>query len=141
MYNRAADAGASGSALGVVSGLAHALDTRYPECSHGAAYSIFTAPGMRFNREHNLAGQARLAALMGVQEPGMGQREGAERAADAVADTFRSLGMPARLRDVGVPQEGITLIAEDAVADFFLSRNVRPVKAASELVELLQGIW
>ena len=42
MYNRAWDTGASGSALGVVSALAHSLDSRYLDCSHGAAYSITT---------------------------------------------------------------------------------------------------
>ena len=59
LYNRATDAGAGGSALGVVTALAHSLDTRYPECGHGDAYSILTAPGMRFNAESNAAGQAR----------------------------------------------------------------------------------
>ena len=94
MYNRAWDTGASGSALGVVSALAHSLDTRYPDCSHGAAYSILTGPGMRFNRDHNAAGQARVADALGVREPGASDAEAADAAADAVTAFFEAIGLP-----------------------------------------------
>jgi alcohol dehydrogenase class IV len=141
LYNRAGDSGAGGSAVGVVSAIAHSLDTRYPECDHGAAYSILTAPGMRFNREHNLAGQARLASVMGLRQRSMEDSAAAAAAADAVANVFGALGMPSRLNQVGVNEEGVKLIAEDAMTDFALHRNVRPVKEVSELEELLREIW
>ena len=140
LSNRAGDSGGGGGAMGVVSGLAHSLDTRYPECSHGAAYSILTAPGMRFNQHHNAAGQARLADILGVRQETMDQKQAAEAAASAVAKTYLSLGMESRLSEVGVTEEGIGLIAEDAITDFGLSRNVRPVQNAEELAELLRGI-
>ena len=141
MYNRAWDTGASGSALGVVSALAHSLDTRYPECSHGAAYSITTGPGMRFNRDHNAAGQARVADSLGVREPGASDSEAAEAAADAVTAFFEAIGLPVRLRDIGVPGEDIPAIAEDALTDFGLHRNVRPVSGAEELEAVLRSAW
>jgi alcohol dehydrogenase class IV len=141
LYNRAGDSGAGGSAVGVVSAMAHSLDTRYPECDHGAAYSILTAPGMRFNRDHNVAGQARLASVMGVRQHSMGDDAAAMAAADAVAQAFGALGMPSRLSQVGVSEEGVKLIAEDTMTDFALHRNVRPVKEVSELEKLLREIW
>jgi alcohol dehydrogenase class IV len=141
MYNRAWDTGASGSALGVVSALAHSLDTRYPECGHGEAYSITTAPGMRFNRTHNVSGQARIADALGVREPGAGDDVAAESAADAIAGFFEAIGLPGALRDVGVPAEGISEIAEDAMTDFGLHRNIRPVSDVSELERVLQEAW
>ncbi len=141
MYNRAWDTGASGSALGVVSALAHSLDTRYPECSHGAAYSITTAPGMRYNRSHNVSGQARVADALGVREPGADDETAAESAADAVAGFFEAIGMPGALRDVGVPVDGITEIAEDAMTDFGLHRNIRPVAGVEELEAVLREAW
>ena len=118
IYNRAWDTGANGSALGVVSALAHSLDTRYAECSHGAAYSITTAPGMRFNRDHNLGGQARFADAFGARNASMTDGTAADAAAESVSNFFRQVGMPTRLRDVGVPAGGITAIAEDALTDF-----------------------
>ena len=141
MYNRAWDSGASGSALGVVSALAHSLDTRYAGCSHGAAYSITTAPGMRFNRDYNRGGQARVAEALGVREPGATDTQAADAAADAVGSFFEAIGLPVRLRDVGVPAEGIAAIAEDALTDFGLHRNVRLVNSAAELEGLLRAAW
>ena len=141
VYNRATDTGASGSALGVVSALAHSLDTRYEDCSHGAAYSITTAPGMRFNRDYNIAGQARLADALGVREPGANDSDAADAAADAVAGFFEAIGMASTLRDVGVPAEGIHIIAEDALTDFGLHRNVRPINGAEELEGILRSAW
>ena len=140
-YNRAWDTGAGGSALGVVSALAHSLDTRYPECSHGAAYSILTAPGMRFNRAYNASGQARVADALGVREPGAGDDEAAASAADAIGGFFEAIGLPVALRDVGVPAEGIGEIAEDAMTDFGLHRNVRPIAGVEELEGVLSEAW
>ncbi len=141
MYNRAWDTGASGSALGVVSALAHSLDTRYPDCTHGAAYSITTGPGMRFNRDYNLTGQARVADALGVREPGAGDAEAAEAASDAVSGFFEAIGLPGALRDVGVPADGIEAIAEDAMTDFGLHRNVRPINGVEELEAVLRAAW
>ena len=141
MYNRAWDTGANGSALGVVSALAHSLDTRYAECGHGAAYSITTGPGMRFNRDFNTAGQARVADALGVREPGDSDQEAADSAAAAVTGFFEAVGLPVRLRDVGIPAEGIPQIAEDALTDFGLHRNVRPVQGANELEDVLRSAW
>lgn len=141
MYNRAWDTGASGSALGVVSALAHSLDTRYAECDHGSAYSITTGPGMRFNRDFNAAGQARVADALGVREPGDSDQDAADSAAAAVTGFFEAIGLPVRLRDVGVPADGIPQIAEDALTDFGLHRNVRPVSGAEELEAVLRSAW
>ncbi len=141
MYNRAWDTGANGSALGVVSALAHSLDTRYPDCSHGAAYSITTGPGMRFNRDFNTAGQARVSDALGVREPGDNDQEAADSAAAAVTGFFEAIGLPVRLRDVGVPAEGLSQIAGDAVTDFGLHRNVRPINGAEELEAVLRSAW
>ena len=140
-YNRAWDTGAGGSALGVVSALAHSLDTRYPDCSHGAAYSILTAPGMRFNRSHNVSGQARVADALGVREPGADDANAAEAAADAVAGFFEAVGLPGALRDVEVSEESIALIAQDAMTDFGLHRNIRPITGVEELEGVLRSAW
>ena len=141
LMNRAMDSGAGGGGLGVVSSLAHSLDSGYPECSHGDAYAVLTAPGIAFNRDFNLAGQARLASIMGVMNGDMDDRQGADAAATAVAETYRQLEMPSRLREVGVPEDGVKQIAVDSMTDFGITRNVRPVKDAVELDELLKQIW
>jgi alcohol dehydrogenase class IV len=126
--------------LGVVTALAHSLDTRYPECGHGDAYTILTAPGMRFNAESNAAGQARFAQAMGVKKEGMDDRQAAAAAADAIEVLFKGLGLPVRLSEVGVPDEGVDLIAADAMTDFGLHRNVRKIQNVDELKGILESV-
>ena len=141
LSNRASDNGAGGRSLGVTGALAHSLDTRYPECSHGAAYSILTAPGMRFNAVSHPAGQARLAGLLGVRKDGDDDRKAAESAARWVEETYAGLGMPSKLREVGVPPDGVAEIARDSMTDFAITRNVRPVSDVGELEDLLRSVW
>jgi hypothetical protein len=42
---------------------------------------------------------------------------------------------------VGVPEAGISEIAGDALTDFGLHRNVRPVNGAEELEAVLRSAW
>jgi alcohol dehydrogenase len=139
LANRAADAGAGGGG-GIANGIAHQLQTRY-RADQGVANAVLTAPGMRFNRDVLTSGQARLAETLGVRQPGMTDAEAADAAAGAVADLLRRIGMPSRLRDLGVPEADLPAIAEDAMHDFFLQSNPRPVRDASELVALLSDAW
>ena len=78
--------------------------------------------------------------LLLLETKGIGQEQAAKAAADAVESTYRETGMPLRLKDVGVTEQGIRQIAEDAMTDFGLHRNVRPVQDKEDLVELLQEI-
>lgn len=143
LSNRAADVegGGGGGGYGIIGGLAHTVDTLYPECSHGAAYSIVTPLGLRFNLEQTVAGQARLARALNAADDGASDSDAAAVAADAVESFFGRVGMPRRLRDVGVPRDGIQQIAEDALEDFGLHRNARPISGTEELAELLESVW
>jgi alcohol dehydrogenase class IV len=101
---------------------------------------------MRFNREANLAGQARLASLLG-RPLGTGApvpaetAEAAEWTAQWVEKFYQDMGMPTRLRQAGVPRKDIGAVAQDALTDFGMHRNVRRVKEVAELVELLERMW
>lgn len=139
LANRAADAGAGGGG-GVANGIAHQLQTRY-RADQGVANAVLAAPGMRFNRDVLMAGQVRLAEALGVRRAGMTDVEAADAAADAVAELLQRIGMPSRLRDLGVPEADLPAIAEDAMQDFFLRSNPRPVRDASELMSVLSDVW
>jgi len=129
-----------GRAFGIISSLGHVIDTIYPHISHGDSYSLCTAWGMRFNQAETSAGLSRLADGLGV---GNGARadDAAKRATDFVEDFYRKLGMPVRLRDADIPQEGLERIAQDAMGDFYLHQNARKVKDPSELMGLLKQMW
>jgi alcohol dehydrogenase class IV len=139
LSNRALDAMRS-RAFGIISSFGHVIDTLYPHVDHGQSYSLTTAWGMRFNLEQTVGGLARLGRELGVGA-GLSEREAATKATDFVEDFYRRLGMPVRLRDVGIPKEGIEKIAEDCMGDFYLHQNARKVKSAAELLDVLSRMW
>ena len=95
---------------------------------------------MRFNAEANTAGQARFAQAMGVKENGMDDTQAAAVAADAIEELFLSLELPVRLNQVGVTEDGIDQIAQDAMSDFGLHRNVRKIQNVAELKGILATV-
>lgn len=139
LSNRALDAMRS-RAFGIISSFGHVIDTLYPHVDHGQSYSLTTAAGMRFNLDQCTGGLARLGREVGAG-PGLSDRDAAIQATDFVESFYRDLGMPVRLRDVGVPKEGIAKIAEDCMGDFYLHQNARKVKSADELLETLERMW
>ena len=78
---------------------------------------------------------------MGVNRDSYDDHTAALATADEVTGTFMNLGMPVRLTEVGVDESGSKLIAQDAMTDYNLHRNVRPVENASELEELLNEVY
>ena len=144
LANRAGDVdaqGAGGGGFGVIGALAHSLDTRYGQVGHGESYAIVTPPALRFNLAQTQPGQARLARELGAATAETPEPEAAAAAAGAVEAMLASLGMPSRLSAVGVPEEGVKLLAADAMEDFNLHRNARPVAGPADLVELLREIY
>ena len=64
-----------------------------------------------------------------------------ESVIDAVDRICGALDAPRRLRDVGVPHDALPGIATLGMADWFLRGNPRPVRAASELQQILEEAW
>ena len=61
-------------------------------------------------------------------------------AADAIEGLFTQLGLPTKLNEVGVHQDGISQIADDAMTDFGLHRNVRKIQNVDELINILVSV-
>ena len=62
-------------------------------------------------------------------------------AADAVAALCRSLGLPARLRDVDVPESGLEHIAAATLHDRGLATNPKPITDAAPILRVLRQAW
>jgi alcohol dehydrogenase class IV len=122
----------------------HALE--YPvggavHCSHGAGNGLLLPHVMRFNLEARPAAFARIAALLGENITGLSETEAAHRAVEAVDRLKADIGIPARLRDLGVTQEQLPLFAEKAFAlKRILRVNPRPVSQA-DLEKILRSAW
>jgi alcohol dehydrogenase class IV len=87
--------------------LVHGLE--YPiggavHCSHGAGNGLLLPYVMRFNLPERKAEFARIARLLGGNLIGLSIESAAERAIDLVIELRAAIGIPARLRDLGVAQ-------------------------------------
>ena len=65
----------------------------------------------------------------------------ASRPADVVAALIAGLGLPARLRDVGVKQEQLDRIAELSMHDRWIHTNPRKIDGPAVVRQLLDAAW
>lgn len=96
---------------------------------------------MRFNRDHVAPRQAWIARILGRDVSNLTPERAADAAADAVEALTRDLGLPTRLRDVGVEPTDFDGIADDALQDLIVATNPRPIGSREEIIGLLQEAW
>jgi maleylacetate reductase len=123
-----AGAALRGAGLGLGHAMAQALGGRYG-ISHGAANAVCLPPALRFNAAVAAAEIARFGAAIGA--PG--------DAAGKVEELARLAGFD-RLRDLGVPEDELRLVAEAAAVRAGAKANPRQASPA-EIAELLRSVW
>jgi len=87
---------------------------------------------LAFNAQVNADRQAEIAAALGA----------AGQPASEVLDRFiAGLGLPRRLRDVGVKREDLQRIATNCMLDDWTFSNPRPIHAAQEVMPILESVY
>jgi alcohol dehydrogenase len=123
---------------GITTVLGHAIGARH-HLDNGIANAIVLAHVLRFNGIAGETGLQKVAAALGLpRSEGEAQVEAVVEAIDVL---FSRLGIPRRLREVGVSREALPDIAAHAIGDWFLGGNPRPVRSESELQQVLEGAW
>jgi alcohol dehydrogenase class IV len=130
-------AGLAFSNVGVA--IVHALE--YPvggatHCSHGAGNGLLLPYAMRYNLPARQREFAAIARLLGEDVSGLDEAAAAERAITAVERLRRDIGIPQRLRDLGVTEAQLRPFAEKA---FGIQRILR-VNPRRPSVDDLEGI-
>ena len=131
---------ASVGGLGLNTATAHHVGGIF-DVPHGEANAILLPHTMRYNAEACADRLALIAEAMGIDISGLTDDDAAHAAADGVENLRRSLGLPDRLRDVGVPEEGLELIASATLHDRALATNPRPVTDAGPIMTVLRQAW
>lgn len=126
--------------LGLNTAIAHHVGGIF-DVPHGEANAILLPHTMRYNAEACADRLALVAGAMGIDTAGMADIEVAQAAADGVAGLRRDLGLPERLRDAGVPEDGLELIAAATLHDRALATNPRPVSDAGPIMMVLREAW
>jgi len=96
---------------------------------HGYTSCVMCPVVQRWNASVVPQAHERIAAAMG--KPG----EPVERLLD---DLIRGLGLPRTLREVGVEPGDLPRIAADTLKDIWGRTNPRPIRDASDVMEILQ---
>lgn len=106
--------------LGVVHSLAHPMSSLL-DTHHGLANAVNLPYGMRFN----IGGcEEKFRTIARVMEL---EREDGEAVVERLFELNKELGLPTRLRDVGVKEEHVATLADLAFADFCHPNNPKPV--------------
>ncbi|HYB21735.1 MAG TPA: iron-containing alcohol dehydrogenase [Thermodesulfobacteriota bacterium] len=125
--------------LGAAHSLAHQLSTE-ADVHHGVANSILLPHVMRFNLPDAREDLVLVSRALGERTDSLPAAEGAERACLAVSRLASEIGLPQRLRDVGVKEEQIPVLAEKSMADWCHPFNPRPCSVA-DMVELYRAAF
>ena len=132
------------SMCGVVHGMAHTAGAHY-RVPHGVANGILLPHGMEFNFDFIYEKLAKLAPVMGELSEGISDEEAARKVIAAVrrlTSRLNELGaIPIRLRDAGVPEEGLAVIAEGALNDGSSFYNPRPMEDEEELMPFVKNAY
>lgn len=135
-------AGLAFSNVGVAA--VHALE--YPvggavHCSHGAGNGLLLPHVMRFNLSARIPEFASIARLLGEDVTGLSDEQAAERAVTAVDSLRQDIGVPKRLRDLGVQESQLRGFAETSYTIRRILRvNPRPVNV-KDLEGILQAAY
>jgi maleylacetate reductase len=121
----------TGVSKGASHGIGHVLGGT-ADVPHGYTSCVMLPHVLRFNHPVNREKQARVSEALGRPD---------EAAADAVAELIAGLGLPTRLRDVGVKPEQLDLIAEGSMHDRWIHTNPRKIDAPAVIRTLLDAAW
>ena len=122
---------AAGARVGSSHALGHALGALL-DVPHGLTTGVLLPSVLRWSRRPDGSGQEHIAQALGDPHA---------HAADLVADLVSALGLPGRLRDVGVTREDFGRLATRALSDPVVVGSPRMPDSVDDLVEILEMAW
>lgn len=122
---------------GIAIPLGHAVSARF-HVDNGLVNAIVLPQVVRFNAEAAADGLQQLALALGRPAIGMGA---ADAVVQGLVQLFMQLGIPMRLRDIGVTRDALPELAAVSMDDWFVRDNPRPVRDAADLLGVLENAW
>jgi alcohol dehydrogenase len=135
-----AGAAFSNAQVGMVHALAHTVGARF-KVHHGLANSILLPPCLRYNADACGDVYLNILSAMGINIERVSQDEAGYVLADTITDFTKKLGLPQRLREAGVPQEGLMECSEIALSDGAIVYNPKFISDSAEVLKVYQQAW
>jgi alcohol dehydrogenase class IV len=121
--------------------LATALHIRYHHVGQGEATSAVLPMVTRHTPPHNTNSTARIATALGVWQDGMSAEAATLATAEALERFYRALAMPARVRELDIPEADLPLLARDTLKNFNANPGARSDTYVDDMLRLLQAAW
>lgn len=132
--------GFSNVGLGLVHGMAHPLSAFYGT-PHGMANAVLLPHIMEWNSAFTEGKYRSIAAAFDIpQAYTMPLSEARSEAVDAVRRLNQDIGIPSRLRDIGMKEEDAMALATAALADICTGGNPRPV-TLTDILQLYRRLY
>ncbi|WP_454720391.1 MULTISPECIES: iron-containing alcohol dehydrogenase [Cupriavidus] len=118
----------AGAGSGASHGIGYAIGATF-DVAHGHTSCVMLPAVLRWNASVNAARQQQLSAAMGF--PGV-------PAAELVAELVASLGLPGRLRELGIGRSDFQEIARRSLGYAPVLANPRPIRREADVLEILE---
>ncbi len=126
--------------FGLNHAMAHCIGALF-NVPHGVGNSILLPHVMLFNLEECADRYALVAGAMGLDVNNLSDEEAVKAAAEAIWELTKKIGLPQKLREVGVPEERLAEAADLSLADGCIVYNPRLVMGAEEVLEVYRAAW
>jgi len=130
----------SNAQVGLVHALAHSVGARF-KVHHGLANSILLPACLRYNADACGDVYLNILSALGVNVKGIPVDQAGEAVADEIGKFTKELGLPQRLRDAGVPEEGLKECSELALSDGAIVYNPKFISDSEEVLKVYQQAW
>ncbi|MGV8905473.1 MAG: iron-containing alcohol dehydrogenase [Acetobacterium sp.] len=131
--------GFSNGGLGIVHAMAHPLGGFY-DLIHGQCTAILLPYAITFNADAVGNRLKDIAMAMGLEVSRRELKEINIMVVDAIKKMSKDLGMPAGLKDLGVKEEDIPVLADMALRDYNAGSNPKPV-TKEQVIKLYQAAF
>jgi maleylacetate reductase len=124
--------------MGLHHGLCHVLGGS-AGVPHGIANSIILPHAMRFNLDETTAELAAAAHAMDMAAEN--EADSAQNAVQTISELIARIGLPQRLRDVGVAELDLAYLARVAINNKAVQNNPKPITSAVQTESVLRAAW
>lgn len=121
--------------VGLVHAMAHSVGALF-KVPHGLANSILLPHVMAYNLDECADRYAMIARAMDLDTRGMSDEEAGSAAVNAIGELTKKMGVPQRLRDAGVPEEGLEEAANLSLSDGAIVYNPKMIFDADEVLSV-----
>lgn len=123
---------------GIHHAIVHVVGGRY-KAPHAEIHALMLPYAMRWNLDVTIGAHARMAREIGIG--GADDNVLAAAVPEYVFAMNQRMGLPLKLRDLGVPRDGLKQLAIDALADYSIHTNPKPVRNPEQVLEVLELAW